>query len=398
MPRREHHAIPSSGAINARLTVERTLFFIANLDPLDGSAHALYCMRNVLSLAKNAPPGWRVEFVHASRNTKHDILALHQAPDHPALRFTGLPHLRRGKGCPFHMNAIFHFSAIHHLRKHARSHDIVCTASFPDMFRVIAAKLAGSDIQLVYEIHQLEIQSREETHSKCRREFEALALADLFITTCRPLAGMLHSKYPKIPCHNLGLAASYSPGLPKPVWKPPVRLGYFGSLSPEQGVPWLAENWKFIRSRCGVEIELHIYGRRRRHELPLPTDPTCGLHVHEPVPSNAVPAASESLDALVIPALDQAHRASIAFTKAYDYAGLGLPVLSSDLPTIREVLEPGLHALYFQPGDAAGLADCISTLAANSSLAGSIYANLRQRAVELSWDSRGRRWWKAVLP
>lgn len=378
--------------------MERTLFFLANLDPLDGSAHALYCVRNVISLSKNAPPGWRVELIHASKAVKNDILTLHQATDTPALEFTGLPHIRRGKGCPFHFNAVFHLSALRHLRRHARADDIVCTASFPEMFRFLAGKLGGAGLQLAYEIHQLEFQSRSEEHPKCVRELEALALAHCFITTCQPLADILRSRYPKTPCHNLGLAASYSPPLRRPAGKHPLRIGYFGSLSTEQGIPWLAGEWKSIFEQCGLDLELHIHGRRRKNDPSVSGDPASGLYVHEPVPSNVVPPASASLNALVIPALDQAHRASIAFTKAYDYAGLGLPIIASDLPTIREVLEPEIHALYFPPGDSCGLAACISRLAMSPSLADAISANLRLRASELSWDSRARRWWRAVLP
>lgn len=375
----------------------RTVFFLANLDPLDGSAHALYCVRNVISLSKNAPPGWRVKLLHASKVNQDQILALHHATDSASIKFKGLPYIRRGKGCPFHFNAVFHLSALRYICKHSRPDDIVSTASFPEMFRFLASKLGSSRLQLVYEIHQLELQSRNEDHPKCIREFEALALAHRFITTCHPLVGILQSKYPKTPCHNLGLATSYSPPLRRPARELPLRIGYFGSLSQEQGVPWLAGEWKSIREQCGLDLELHIYGRRRKNDPPLHGDSPTGLFIHEPVPSNAVPPASASLNALVIPALDQAHRASIAFTKAYDYAGLGLPVIASDLPTIREVLEPEIHALYFPPGDARGLAACISRLAMKPSLADAIGNNLRQRASDLSWDSRARRWWRAVL-
>ena len=377
--------------------MKRTLFFLANLNPLDGSAHALYCVRNVISLSKNAPAGWEVELLHASKSSGPDILALHRESALPNLRFTALPHIRRGKWCPIHLNAVFHFSALRHLRKSACAGDIVCTASFPELFRFVAGGIADSGIQLVYEIHQLEILSRPEHHRKCVREFEALALARRFITTCEPLVRTMKTRYPEIPCHNLGLAASYLSVQGRPSTEIPLKLGYFGSLSCEQGVPWLVEEWKNIRSLCGSNVELHIYGRARKNDPRPSSDPESGVHIHDPVPSNQVPSASRNLSALVIPALDQAHRASIAFTKAYDYAGLGLPVLSSDLPTIREVLIPETHALYFPPGDSQALAACISRIAANPALAESMAANLRHQAENLSWDSRARRWWQAVL-
>jgi heptosyltransferase-3 len=396
----EANVLPKTDSISTaprHRSAQRTLFFLANLDPLDGSAHALYCLRNVISLANNCPPGWKVEFLHASRSKRKEILDLHEASDCPELELTGLPHLRRGKGSPFHFNAVFHHAVLWHLRKRARAGDILCTASFPEMFRLITGKLADSRIQTVYEVHQLEILSRDEGHRKCSREHEALARANRFITTCLPLVRILEKRYPEIPCHHLGLAASYSSVRIRSAVEPPFKIGYFGSLSIEQGVPWLAKEWKNIRLALGRDVELHIFGRSRKNEAPLEAPSASGIHIHDPVPSNAVPAASENLNGLIIPALDLAHRASIAFTKAYDYAGLGLPILCSDLPTIREVLDAERHALYFPPGDAQALAHCLSRLLANPGLADSMASNLRQRASELSWDSRARRWWEAVL-
>ena len=89
-----------------------------------------------------------------------------------------------------------------------------------------------------------------------------------------------------------------------------------------------------------------------------------------------------------------AHRAHIAFTKAYDYAGLALPILASDLPTIREVLETETHALYFAPGSREGLAEAIQRLSANPDLRRMLTANLKERASFFSWDNRARRWWE----
>jgi hypothetical protein len=82
----------------------RTLFFIANLDPLDGSAHALYCVRNVISLAKNAPPACKVVLLHASKSTQQQILGVHLEVEVPNLQIVGLPHIRRGIINPFHIN------------------------------------------------------------------------------------------------------------------------------------------------------------------------------------------------------------------------------------------------------------------------------------------------------
>jgi glycosyltransferase involved in cell wall biosynthesis len=382
--RKKHHMAP------------RTLFFVANLDPLDGSAHALYCARNAISLANNCPPGCSVVFLHASGASKESILSLHNAPETPSLRTVGLPHVRRKKWFPINLNTVFHKAAARFIQGCAQPGDTVSTASFPEMLRFLGQKLSGSGIRMVYEVHQLEIQSRHESHEKCTSEFGALAFADVFITTCEPLAEILSRNFPEKRRHNLGLAASYGPVEAVAPTAGPFRIGYFGSVSTEQGIPWLASQWPGISQRCGRTVELHIHGRNRRNEDSIPGDPPSGLHSHGPIPSSSVPAACAGFHALVIPALDQAHRASIAFTKAYDYAGLALPILAADLPTVREVLAEGTHALFFRPGCADSLAACIKKISADPGLAASMSANLRLRAAELSWNSRARRWWEAA--
>jgi glycosyltransferase involved in cell wall biosynthesis len=229
------------------------------------------------------------------------------------------------------------------------------------------------------------------------REFEALSKANKFITTSLPLVEILKSRYARTPCYNLGLASTYQSFASKRAQHTPFQIGFLGSLYEGQGVHWLAENWKIIRKLSGDKHSLHVYAMTRKGDTPLNGSPENGVFVKAAVPPSQVPKICEGLDALVIPALSKGRLPFVAFTKAYDYPGLGLPILCSDLPTIREVLEEERHALFFQPGDANGLADCIARLAGNQGLADSMASNLRQRASEFSWDSRARRWWEAVL-
>ena len=373
------------------------VFFLLNQDPLDESAHALYCVRHVISLARNAPKDWSVVLVHASFSKERDILRMHDCESIRNLAFQGLPSLRRiSGGCPFHINAIFHWATLAYLRATTHTGDIISTASFPEMFRFLSPHLlsAHNRPRLVYEVHQLEMLTRDRKHRKCRREFEALGFADHLMTTCLPLEKILAENFPSIPCENIGLAATYPSVLSTPVQSEALRIGYFGSISEEQGIPWIIENWNAIRALSHQKHELHIYGRMRRGEVAPSEAKEDGIYIHEPVPSNEVPLACQNLDALVIPPLDIAHRAHIAFTKAYDYAGLALPILASDLPTIREVLEPEKHALYFASGSWQGLAKAIQQLSANPELRRMLTTNLKNRASFFSWDNRAQHWWE----
>jgi glycosyltransferase involved in cell wall biosynthesis len=375
------------------------VFFLLNQNPLDQSAHALYCVRNAISLARNAPEGWSIVLVHASLNKERQILKVHGCESVPNLKFQALPSLRRVAGrCPLHLNAIFHWATLAYLRAAAGPGDIVSTASFPEMFRFLAPHLlsARSRPRLVYEVHQLEMLTRDRKHRKCRREFEALGFADHLMTTCMPLEKILVENFPYIPCDNIGLAATYPSVSSTPLQAEVLRIGYFGSISEEQGIPWLIKNWNAIRALSHQKHELHIYGRLRRGEMAPSGAREAGLYIHEPVSSHEVPSVCKNLDTLLIPPLDMAHRAHIAFTKAYDYAGLALPILASDLPTIREVLEPETHAIYFAPGSLEGLVEAIQRLSANPKLRTILAANLEERASFFSWNNRARRWWEII--
>lgn len=377
--------------------MNRTVFFVLNQNPVDGAAHSLYCLRHLLSLAQAAPKGWKVVLLHASSQKLQEVLKIHNLPAVENFEMRGLPHLRREKGgSPIQMNAVFYWAALLHLRRHAQDGDIISTASFSEMFRFLAPRLKNrkKDILLVYEVHQLESLSRPLTHKKCTREFTSLGYADHLITTCLPLVKILKVKFPSLPISNLGLASTY---IRKNVYTRqlggPLRIGYFGSASEEQGIPWLVKEWANICSLSGAKHSLHIYGRARRGETVPESNPLVGVHIYAPVPSDQVPLMSESLDALIIPSLDMAHRASIAFTKAYDYAGLALPIFASDLPTIHEVLPAETDALFFTQGSATELAQCIKRLAENPNLGETMIANLKKRASSFSWQQRAERWW-----
>lgn len=373
------------------------LFFVINQDPRDGSAHALYCMRHVLALAA-ARPRHAVELVCAARCTAAALGAAVDRDVPSNFSVTGLPHVRRPKrGLGFTLSAVFHHAAWRHLRRHAREGDIAATASFPKLLEFLGRRvprLGARRPRLVYEVHQLEQLGRPSGHPKVEQEQRALRLADRLVTTTQPLWNILQSEAAGISCANLGLAVGHPPA-PDRLRREgePFRLGYFGSTSPEQGVPWLAGAWPRLRPALGPAAELHIYGRVRRGETAVAAQPGEGLFVHEPVAARGVPEACRPLDALIIPALAQAHRPAIAFTKAYDYLGLARPIVAADLPTVREVLRLEKDALLFTPGDEEALRTQLARLASDAALRMRLRASCLERAEHFSWERRAEAWW-----
>lgn len=378
--------------------MKRTLFFVINQDPMDESAHSLYVTRHLASLGRVCPLRHSVTLVCPSASRGEEIALRYQLEN---VTVKTLPSVRRPHGgFGLHINAVFHHAAWRFLRQHASSPDVVATASFPALFEFLGSRFRRQPKrpQLVYEIHQLEQLSRPADHPKCRSELTALARADRLLATTIPLEEIARGFFSTTPIFRSGLAASYASVRPRSRSdEEPFRVGYFGSISSEQGVPWIVSNWPRVRGLRG-NLELHIYGRARRGETLPPASPNDGLFVHPTVPSDEVPRCCEELDALVIPALEQGHRSAIAFTKVYDDVGLGLPLIASDLPTIREVVRHDVEALLFPPGDVEGFSEQLQRLIADPRLAENLRAACVQRATGLTWDARAARWWEAVTP
>jgi glycosyltransferase involved in cell wall biosynthesis len=78
----------------------------------------------------------------------------------------------------------------------------------------------------------------------------------------------------------------------------------------------------------------------------------------------------------------------VAITKAYDYPGLGRPILASSLPSIAGVLRDAQEALLFSPGNAGDCAKALRRLATEPGLAADLVDAAKALAGKLSWQRR----------
>jgi glycosyltransferase involved in cell wall biosynthesis len=110
------------------------------------------------------------------------------------------------------------------------------------------------------------------------------------------------------------------------------------------------------------------------------------------VPPSQVGKLLRSADVLVLPNPPSA--ISTRFTsplKLFEYMAAGRPIVASDLPAIREVLEDKVTALLVPAGDAPGIAAAVRRLIAEPAL-GERLARAAARAVpDYSWDRRAER-------
>ncbi|MBK7642026.1 MAG: glycosyltransferase family 4 protein [Planctomycetes bacterium] len=77
--------------------------------------------------------------------------------------------------------------------------------------------------------------------------------------------------------------------------------------------------------------------------------------------------------------------------KVFEAMAVGLPLVASDLPSLREILHHGEDAWLVKPEDPAALAQGIRTLVADPSLRAQLGRTLAARAGEHSWDARAAR-------
>jgi glycosyltransferase involved in cell wall biosynthesis len=95
---------------------------------------------------------------------------------------------------------------------------------------------------------------------------------------------------------------------------------------------------------------------------------------------------------LVLP--NPASAISTRFTsplKLFEYMAAGRAIVASDLPSIREILHDGVHALLVEAGNPAALAGAIRRLLADPALASRLGRAARDAAPEYSWERRAER-------
>ena len=84
--------------------------------------------------------------------------------------------------------------------------------------------------------------------------------------------------------------------------------------------------------------------------------------------------------------------------KLMESMALGTPVVATDLPAIRELIEPGVTGVLVEPGDPAALAEGIRRLLDDATLAAAVADEARRRVATWSQSSRAERLLEFLVP
>ena len=188
---------------------------------------------------------------------------------------------------------------------------------------------------------------------------------------------------------------------------PPLRedggdgfvVSYHGTITPHYGVPLIVEAAAQARETI-PSLGVRIYGfgdsidivRARAEELGIADR----LWISpEPLSQRDVLRAVQTASVGVVPNLPTKLNRYALSTKLLEYVALGVPVVCSDLPTLREHFSDD-EVLFFEAGDARALADALARTAADPEAARHRAAAARRRYETYRWPASAARYVEAL--
>ncbi len=168
-------------------------------------------------------------------------------------------------------------------------------------------------------------------------------------------------------------------------------IGYIGQLYPLQGVEVLIEAISYL-----ADVKLDIIGGAGKDIIRL-KNLAASLNVIDRinflgfVNPKRVMEISDSIDIMVISALNRGKRRYSAHTKLYEYMAMGKPIVAFDIPSIREEVVDGIDILLAKPDDPHDLADKIDYLLNNQDKAKSLAINAYKSSEKFTWEKRAER-------
>ncbi|HZO25937.1 MAG TPA: glycosyltransferase family 4 protein, partial [Chloroflexota bacterium] len=263
---------------------------------------------------------------------------------------------------------------------------------------------------VVYEVHEIFSTRARENQSLDPAEIRGVAdrtraleagvfeQADLLLPLTQACAEILQEAY-RVPPEKIAVVPDATT---PPVGLLPARdagsrtVVYAGQLYPWKGVDTLLRATALL-----PEARLVVLGGRGS-----PDDPdlvacrqvVCDLGISDRVdfrgfvPHGEVRATIAGAGAAVLPLPDNLMaRYFTSPLKLFDYMAAGVPIVASDLPTVREVLADGDNALLVAPGDPDGLAAAIRRLLVNPGLADRLRRTAFDQVNAYTWDARAAR-------
>jgi glycosyltransferase involved in cell wall biosynthesis len=143
-----------------------------------------------------------------------------------------------------------------------------------------------------------------------------------------------------------------------------LQVGFVGRPYPGKGIETI-----IATARRLPDIDFHIVGAASEDLGWVKEQPPANVHLHGFREHSALPAYYRRFDVAAAPYGVEVFNASgiesasiTSPLKVIEYMAAGLPIVTSDLPGVREVAEHELSALLVRPGDEQGFAAALTAL------------------------------------
>lgn len=279
---------------------------------------------------------------------------------------------------------------------------------FRSIWEGAVAAALGGEARLIYEVNALpsiELKylypgvaaSRALFHKLRNQELSLLVAADRVVTpspvTAQFIArqGVCTEKIRIIP--NGVDPELFSPPEAEPC-APPLRLLYAGTLAPWQGLEMLYRAMRAVAASC--DFRLWVVGQsrkqwvRRHRRLVAKLQLEERVEFRDAVSQPELAALLRQVHVCVAPlrANDRNVLQGCCPLKLLEYAAAGRAILAADLPAVRSVFEPRVHALLYNPRKVSHIKAALLELAGDAGLRRCLGEAARQRVLEkFTWQA-----------
>lgn len=319
----------------------------------------------------------------------------------PSVTILSTPDLRRRWFFPTSSNKPFYFLAERQIRRERN-----CVLLVRNLRMAEYLLKTGVTHPLFFETHEIFAQTYREEHSHlnaaARRKMTILAAREDFvyrhsqglITITQSLADDVR-KYYQVDTPTLvapdGVDEELAAQAPQyPPNAVPVLL-YLGSLHPWKGVEILIRTMQYVTGAIlkiaggiatrtaelrSLAEQLNVDGRV---EFMGPIDPIRRFEVIAAADICLLPSSDSSIGSRFTSPL-----------KLFEYLAMSKPIVASDLPALREILQHNETALLTAVGDERKFAESINLLLADPGLRARLGANAKEISRRYSWQARAK--------
>jgi len=241
------------------------------------------------------------------------------------------------------------------------------------------------DVPFVYEVRGFQEQTwtsniprsekGEYYRRRIRQEDRCMRRADLVITIGEAMAEEIVAR--GIPAEKVGVVPNavdvgrFSPReksvdlIAKYGLANRFTIGYISNLGAREGIDDLIRAVGVLRSK-GTEVACLIAGdgpeRQRLDALVEDLELQDRVVLTGHIPNDQIEDHYALIDLFVVPRIDDRASRLVTPLKPLEAMAMRLPVISSDLPALRELVSPGDRGMVFRPSDPVSMASVIEGL------------------------------------